>query len=154
MQSAYVTLHAREREREREREWGVWMFMLARARTFHVWICNNLLSESVKREGEHHRWEFWKVRDMVVVVFCFFNPASTRVAVPGMVYETDGGLLIQGRFDVCRDPLPFQSVCFQLTFQGRREGESGTETENTYTCLLYTSPSPRDCIVSRMPSSA
>ena len=23
-----------------------------------------------------------------------------------------------------------------------------------YTCLLYTSPSPRDCIVSRMPSSA
>ena len=26
--------------------------------------------------------------------------------------------------------------------------------ENTYTCLLYTSPSPRDGLLSRMPSSA
>ena len=26
--------------------------------------------------------------------------------------------------------------------------------ENAYTCLLYTSPSPRDGLLSRMPSSA
>ena len=32
----------------------------------------------------------------------------------------------------------------------------GSTTENTgfYTCLLYTSPSPRDGLLSRMPSSA
>ena len=27
-------------------------------------------------------------------------------------------------------------------------------SENNYTCLLYTSPSPRDDVISRMPSSA
>ena len=29
-----------------------------------------------------------------------------------------------------------------------------TVTKNGYTCLLYTSPSPRDGLLSRMPSSA
>ena len=29
-----------------------------------------------------------------------------------------------------------------------------TDTENILSCLLYTSPSPRDLAVSRMPSSA
>ena len=36
-------------------------------------------------------------------------------------------------------------------------GEKGRKRERERereTCLLYTSPSPRDCIVSRMPSSA
>ena len=32
-------------------------------------------------------------------------------------------------------------------------GES-TNEDNIYTCLLYTSPSPRDLVISRMPSSA
>ena len=31
---------------------------------------------------------------------------------------------------------------------------SGTEYENMTLCLLYTSPSPRDGLLSRMPSSA
>ena len=30
----------------------------------------------------------------------------------------------------------------------------GTNRMNAYTCLLYTSPSPRDATLSRMPSSA
>ena len=32
--------------------------------------------------------------------------------------------------------------------------EISAEKTKLMTCLLYTSPSPRDCIVSRMPSSA
>ena len=32
--------------------------------------------------------------------------------------------------------------------------ETSTETETSYSCLLYTSPSPRDLSTSRMPSSA
>ena len=31
---------------------------------------------------------------------------------------------------------------------------SGTMPDRSYTCLLYTSPSPRDGLLSRMPSSA
>ena len=31
---------------------------------------------------------------------------------------------------------------------------SGGCSGMSYTCLLYTSPSPRDCLLSRMPSSA
>ena len=30
----------------------------------------------------------------------------------------------------------------------------GVVSEQNYSCLLYTSPSPRDCLLSRMPSSA
>ena len=33
-------------------------------------------------------------------------------------------------------------------------GEVLSETDDTITCLLYTSPSPRDATLSRMPSSA
>ena len=34
------------------------------------------------------------------------------------------------------------------------KGKFGIKTEETKDCLLYTSPSPRDRIASRMPSSA
>ena len=34
------------------------------------------------------------------------------------------------------------------------ENEAVKYAANTYTCLLYTSPSPRDGLLSRMPSSA
>ena len=40
-----------------------------------------------------------------------------------------------------------------LTVQGERKSDSKDEAES-YTCLLYTSPSPRDQRGSRMPSSA
>ena len=32
--------------------------------------------------------------------------------------------------------------------------EDGVPDESAYSCLLYTSPSPRDATLSRMPSSA
>ena len=34
------------------------------------------------------------------------------------------------------------------------EGNAQQKAEYVYTCLLYTSPSPRDATLSRMPSSA
>ena len=34
------------------------------------------------------------------------------------------------------------------------EGKADSRTRKTWTCLLYTSPSPRDLSTSRMPSSA
>ena len=40
-----------------------------------------------------------------------------------------------------------------LTIKGHKENKSDTENES-YHCLLYTSPSPRDGLLSRMPSSA
>ena len=35
-----------------------------------------------------------------------------------------------------------------------RNGNSGISHNEVYNCLLYTSPSPRDTVTSRMPSSA
>ena len=35
-----------------------------------------------------------------------------------------------------------------------KKEESGSSTEESKNCLLYTSPSPRDGLLSRMPSSA
>ena len=36
----------------------------------------------------------------------------------------------------------------------KRAGELAGYSEHSYPCLLYTSPSPRDGLLSRMPSSA
>ena len=44
--------------------------------------------------------------------------------------------------------------CSDDEFPWAREGEDPLETKYVYTCLLYTSPSPRDSTSSRMPSSA
>ena len=41
----------------------------------------------------------------------------------------------------------------QILLDVERVGICGTDVE-LYTCLLYTSPSPRDGLLSRMPSSA
>jgi len=45
---------------------------------------------------------------------------------------------------------------YTMTFTGRREDrdEGGNLRAPGYICLLYTSPSPRDATLSRMPSSA
>ena len=43
----------------------------------------------------------------------------------------------------------------EMEVQEQFERESGTiEYDDAYSCLLYTSPSPRDGLLSRMPSSA
>ena len=54
-------------------------------------------------------------------------------------------------------PAP-QSALEGYTFEGYRNPDGSVGTRNilgiTQTCLLYTSPSPRDGLLSRMPSSA
>ena len=42
----------------------------------------------------------------------------------------------------------------KLTYSGNLESLKSIEGNQNYTCLLYTSPSPRDKRQSRMPSSA
>ena len=44
-------------------------------------------------------------------------------------------------------------LCFK-GFQTTRRGEDNPEIVRYWSCLLYTSPSPRDGLLSRMPSSA
>ena len=50
-------------------------------------------------------------------------------------------------YDLSRDPE-------QIALSVRKQGVFGKIKEKWYTCLLYTSPSPRDGLLSRMPSSA
>ena len=45
-------------------------------------------------------------------------------------------------------------VLDNISFRDEYEGDFTTRTALIYTCLLYTSPSPRDRSLSRMPSSA
>ena len=52
---------------------------------------------------------------------------------------------VAGRNDVDGDDIYYNFV---------KEGETVPLEKNTYDCLLYTSPSPRDPKTSRMPSSA
>ena len=65
-------------------------------------------------------------------------------------------LSIQQYTDIC-SRYPDSQVLWTVPFQGNRypeNTESITITSLTEDCLLYTSPSPRDIGLSRMPSSA
>ena len=56
-------------------------------------------------------------------------------------------------FDNCIVPMGFLPWEIRVAFPGESQLRHNRATQPTF-CLLYTSPSPRDCIVSRMPSSA
>ena len=51
-------------------------------------------------------------------------------------------------------PLLFQSDNPSVVFTSSGVGRKGRAFWTSYSCLLYTSPSPRDRVLSRMPSSA
>ena len=62
---------------------------------------------------------------------------------------------IAGR--VAKDPDTRGSVTTLIVATDRvklRDGKTYVDEATGYTCLLYTSPSPRDGLLSRMPSSA
>ena len=67
------------------------------------------------------------------------NTENNRKAYRGLLFTTEGlGKYISG------------AILFEETlYQNHQDGESMVKN-----CLLYTSPSPRDCDRSRMPSSA
>ena len=48
----------------------------------------------------------------------------------------------------------FLSSTYQLTDEAYAGWAAGAQHTALYSCLLYTSPSPRDGLLSRMPSSA
>ena len=96
------------------------------------------------------------------------NAIKASIAIPGVLSPTyvndnlcvDGGLI---------DPVPLQSIVdmgSKLTIAVNLYGlQSSEKQDNKYNivdivdrsakiCLLYTSPSPRDGLLSRMPSSA
>ena len=60
----------------------------------------------------------------------------------------DGGELQSWSIGFCYFEEVVATSCGDLTLNGT------PITPDTYTCLLYTSPSPRDATLSRMPSSA
>ena len=57
-----------------------------------------------------------------------------------------------GSFEVTRTDEEWRAMLSDLEYEVMRN--EGTERAGTSPCLLYTSPSPRDGLLSRMPSSA
>ena len=73
-------------------------------------------------------------------------------------YQNDGVIIIKDVFKEWIEPLRkgFQKVLNSPSKHGRENvtDDSGRFFEDYCNCLLYTSPSPRDGLLSRMPSSA
>ena len=57
-------------------------------------------------------------------------------------------------FDDLRGAFKMSDVTNSAKLIGKRENNGKDWFTGSYTCLLYTSPSPRDLSTSRMPSSA
>ena len=65
-----------------------------------------------------------------------------------------GNLLLTGDYGSEFDPSIGDSLQFKLLEEGLEQLNKQLKKQNHLTCLLYTSPSPRDATLSRMPSSA
>ena len=80
--------------------------------------------------------------------------AATNIAAYGLRVNTGGdsnALAVMGTGDV---GIGTDSPDYKLTINNTGGADTLLKLENTTTCLLYTSPSPRDRTRSRMPSSA
>ena len=78
--------------------------------------------------------------------------AAEYIRAPQIVdgsVEVEAGLLIQraGQDRWTQRVLPMRANCAKGQLEQR-------QADGAWTCLLYTSPSPRDATLSRMPSSA
>ena len=84
-----------------------------------------------------------------------FNLLDSGKEVPA-----DGHVMMVGKDLPFRlelsDPEGLNSLLEVWTWMEKQDDDNGDGVmdEGEYTCLLYTSPSPRDATLSRMPSSA
>ena len=60
----------------------------------------------------------------------------------------------KGEYTLVRKENPWTYNTEVRTFETKEQAEEEAARWNTGRCLLYTSPSPRDGLLSRMPSSA
>ena len=83
------------------------------------------------------------------IVFPGFFFGASGTAIGEIVFNTG----MTGYQEVITDPSYYGQI---LTFTYPEIGNTGINFEDSEsnTCLLYTSPSPRDATLSRMPSSA
>ena len=120
-----------------------------------------------QRHGLYPGLRFLRVQQQTVmrtrarVHYCYTGLRWQRI-VPGLLHHADD-ITKEGRF---RYFIRMYSVEFSVAqvcqFSGRRYAQPGfvektkkmPHVANPDTCLLYTSPSPRDGLLSRMPSSA
>ena len=78
-----------------------------------------------------------------------------KVTLPFPGYAAVGGETSDLAFLCKATAIPGQTVGnVPIDFRGRKLNIAGDRTFEPWTCLLYTSPSPRDVEESRMPSSA
>ena len=61
--------------------------------------------------------------------------------------------LLKGKFDYCKK-VTWEDVIDKIDYEANLEPVTSILLYDSSSCLLYTSPSPRDATLSRMPSSA
>ena len=84
------------------------------------------------------------------------NDANNATIVWDLYGDNPSGSETEFTFvtDQCITTNPSEGECYNREHTFPRSWWGGSITVTQYTCLLYTSPSPRDATLSRMPSSA
>ena len=108
--------------------------------TFAFSLYNNLTVDKINWYME----AAWKTNDVI------FDPFAEKTNRDG---STSLGRLVNPSGSVYYTSLSYAGKGFGITIEGKRT-ENFTFRTNPFVCLLYTSPSPRDATLSRMPSSA
>ena len=89
-----------------------------------------------------------------------YSDVKTSIALTKFIHDSDPASWSQLVMTMNNDKaIEFinnnKGFCYLTTFAGRIKLEAlSMVCESSYSCLLYTSPSPRDLSTSRMPSSA
>ena len=69
-------------------------------------------------------------------------------------YQTPHGYTLTPNHDVARERVGYEALVSQVELRAGGELVHSSARRLSDSCLLYTSPSPRDGLLSRMPSSA
>ena len=114
-----------------------------------------MISRSIKDE-ETAQGIFWVsvTKDAVFPIISSENPVAAQILEKGISQEIFNKIYITEEIKTWGEVIGDPAITDEIHVFTRSDASGAADQWAKYTCLLYTSPSPRDGLLSRMPSSA
>eukprot|EP00831_Metopus_contortus_P055786 TRINITY_DN4733_c0_g2_i2.p1 TRINITY_DN4733_c0_g2~~TRINITY_DN4733_c0_g2_i2.p1 ORF type:complete len:514 (-),score=96.93 TRINITY_DN4733_c0_g2_i2:41-1417(-) len=120
-------------------------------------IASPLFSETLEKQNARNLWNYSMMYSSVLLKALPEMPQFLQKIASSMLQSSSAQLSFEDEQKVTAWNMRLNSMLFKRRRNHLQEQHSIQQTHlknNLYSCLLYTSPSPRDLSTSRMPSSA